>query len=65
VVRYLNDDKIADRENQTIFDYSYKIPQVYYPSVKFPDLSDFLYTFPVRVEQSDRPVCEIFVENFP
>ena len=65
VVRYLDDDKVADRENQTIFDYSYKIPQVYYPSVKFPDLSDFLYTFPVRVEQSDRPVCEIYVEKFP
>ena len=65
VVWYLDDDKIADRENQTTFDYFYKIPQVYYPSVKFPDLSNFLYTFPVRVEQSEYPICEINIEKFP
>ena len=54
-----------DRTNQVNFDYSYKIPQVYYVTYKFPWLSDeILYRFPVRVEQSDRPVCGIEVERF-
>jgi hypothetical protein len=39
------------------FNYSYLIPRVYYPRFTFPELSDFVYTFPIRVEQSDRPVC--------
>ena len=54
-----------DRINQVSFDYSYKIPQVYYVTYKFPGLSDdTFYRFPVRVEQSDRPVCGIEVERF-
>lgn len=65
VIRDLDGDKQTDRENQVAFDYVYKIPQVYHPSVKFTDLWDFVYTFPVRVEQSDRPVCSINVERFP
>ena len=55
-----------DRENQTTFDYSYKIPKVYYVTYKFPWLSDDTwYRFPVRVLQSDLPVCEINVSRFP
>ena len=57
-------DLQIDRTNQTKFDYSYSIPQVYYPSFKFPDLHDFVYSFPVRVTPSDIPVCQIKVENF-
>lgn len=57
----LDGDREIDRDNQVAFDYVYKVPQVYRPSVKFPDLWDFVYTFPVRVEQSDRPVCWINV----
>ena len=67
-------DKKTDRENQVTFNYSYKRPQVYYPSVKFLDLAakyplvtsefGFIYTFPVRVEQSDNPVCEVIVTDF-
>ena len=54
-----------DRINQVTFDYSYKVPQVYYITYKFPGLSDeTLYRFPVRVEQSDRPVCGIEVDRF-
>ena len=65
VIWDLDWDKNTDRTNQVSFDYLYKSPQVYYPSVKFSDLWDFVYTFPVRVEQSDRPVCWINVERFP
>ena len=55
----------SDRVDQVKFDYSYKVPKVYYVTYKFPWLSDdTLYRFPVRVEQSDRPVCGIEVERF-
>ena len=66
VERDMDGDFISDRINQTSFDYSYKIPQVYYVTYKFPWLSDDTwYRFPVRVEQSDRPVCGINVSRFP
>ena len=64
VIWDLNEDLKTDRTNQVNFDYYYRIPQVYYPSYKFPDLSDFIYSFPVRVEQSDRPVCYITLEKY-
>lgn len=65
VMRDLDRDNYTDRENQVSFDYKYLVPQVYYPAVKFSDLSDFIYVFPVRVEQSDVPVCDIKLENLP
>ena len=46
-----------NRINMVNFNYSYLIPRVYYPRFTFPELSDFVYAFPIRVEQSDRPVC--------
>jgi hypothetical protein len=55
----MNEDLYTDRTDQVNFYFSYYVPKVYYPSYKFPDLGDFIYTFPVRVEQSDRPVCKI------
>jgi hypothetical protein len=42
------------------------VPQVYYIGYKFPEIYDDLwYRFPVRVEQSDVPVCEVNLEKFP
>ena len=62
----MDGDFTTDRVNQTSFDYSYKIPKVYYVTYKIPWLSnDIWYRFPVRVEQSDRPICGINVANFP
>ena len=56
----------VDRIGQVNFDYSYKLPKVYYVTFKFPDIADDVwYSFPVRVEQSDRPICEINVKRFP
>ena len=54
-----------DIENLSSFDVYYNKPQVYHPKIKFPDLSDFIYTFPVRVEPSKNPVCEIVLQRFP
>jgi hypothetical protein len=36
VLRDMDGDDAHDRENMTRFDYIYKIPRVYYPTVKFP-----------------------------
>lgn len=52
-------DETYDREDRVSFDYTYKVPKIFYPTFKFPDLSDFVYTFPIRVEQSDVPLCDI------
>ena len=64
IIADLDGDRQTDRENQIMFDYSYKIPQVYHAYFKFPDVGDFIYTFPVRVIPSDLPVCWINVVNF-
>lgn len=65
-VRYLNDDAIIDMTDKVSFDYTYLVPQVYYPAVSFPDLNkDLYYVFPIRTEQSDVPVCDIKLENLP
>lgn len=62
----MDGDFTSDRINQVNFDYSYKMPQVYYVTYKFPEVKDDLwYRFPVRVEQSDKPVCGVEVERFP
>ena len=62
----MDGDFVSDRINQSNFDYSYKMPQVYYVTYKFPEIKDNVrYRFPVRVEQSDVPVCEVNVEKFP
>ena len=66
VERDMDWDFVSDRINQVNFDYSYKVPQVYYVTYKFPEIRDNVwYRFPVRVEQSDVPVCEVNVEKFP
>ena len=59
----LDGDWEIDRENQVKFDYSFKVPQVYHSYFKFPDVSDFIYSFPVRVIPSDLPVCGVKVEK--
>lgn len=64
VIWDMDEDYDTDRTDQVNFNYSYLVPKVYYPSYKFPDLSDFIYTFPVRVEQSDRPVCYIKLSKY-
>jgi hypothetical protein len=64
VIWDMDGDDMYERENMVKFDYTYKLPKVYYPTVKFPDISDFVYTFPLRVEQSDVPICEVLLLNF-
>ena len=62
----MDGDFVGDRTDIANFDYSYKLPKVYYVTYKFPEIYDNLwYRFPVRVEQSDKPVCWLEVERFP
>ena len=62
----MDGDYLSDRINQVNFDYSYRMPQVYYITYKFPEIYDDLwYRFPVRVEQSDKPVCWVEAERYP
>lgn len=58
-------DWVNERENQVSFDYNYRVPRVYYPRITFDDLWEFVYSFPVRVEQSEIPVCRVELENIP
>jgi hypothetical protein len=65
VVWDMDGDDVNDRDNMVRFDYTYKLPQLYYPTVKFPDIDEnFVYRFPLRVEPSDVPICEILLLNF-
>ncbi len=55
----VNDDGTVDRENDTMFSYIYKKAQVYNVTFRIPALNNLAYTFPVRLEPSDVPICEI------
>ena len=55
----VNWDWSADKEDASFFTYVYKKAWLYSVTVRFPELNNALYTFPLRVEQSDVPVCEI------
>jgi hypothetical protein len=62
----MDGDFVSDRTNQAAFDYSYRMPQVYYITYKFSEIyEDLWYRFPVRVEQSDKPVCWVEAERYP
>ena len=54
-----NDDGVVDREWDAVLSYLYDIPKVYTVAVRFPELDEYIYSFPLRVEQSDVPVCRV------
>jgi len=56
-------DGKADKQNVAIAGYIFNQAKVYNVYVRFPGLNDHIYTFPVRVEQSDVPICNISVEK--
>lgn len=59
IIRDFDGDGNPDKQNQANATFVYKKAQLYNVTIRFPLLNDYLYTFPVRVEQSDVPVCEI------
>ena len=54
-------DGTQDKQNIVATTFVYNEAKLYNVYVRFPGLNNYIYTFPVRVEQSDVPVCEIMV----
>jgi hypothetical protein len=59
IVRDFDGDGIADKQNQATTTFVYKEAKLYNVTFRLPLLNNYIYTFPLRVEQSDVPVCEI------
>ena len=58
-----NWDGEVDREDNSSYTHVYNQARVYNVNIRFPWLNNALYTFPLRVEQSDVPVCEVVVQQ--
>lgn len=54
-----NDDLSRDKQDSSDFTYIYTWAKLYNINIRFPELNDYIYTFPMRIEQSDVPVCQI------
>lgn len=54
-------DGTPDKQNNVATTFVYNEAKLYNVYVRFPGLNNYIYTFPVRVEQSDVPVCEVIV----
>lgn len=52
-------DGKAEKQNVASATHIYNEAKVYNVFIRFPWLNDHIYTFPVRVEQSDVPICEV------
>jgi hypothetical protein len=59
VIWYVTDDGQINGQDIANFTYVYTGAKLYNIKVKFPKLNNFLYTFLLRIEQSDVPVCEV------
>lgn len=55
----LNWDGEYDRQNVSSLTNVYKEAKIHKINYRVPWLNDYAYTFPIRVEQSDVPVCEV------
>ena len=56
-------DGEADKQNITSTTFVYNEAKLYNVYIRFPELNDYIYAFPVRVEQSDVPVCEVLLKQ--
>ena len=61
IIRDFNGDGTPDKQNVVSTTYVYNEAKLNNIYIRFPTLNDYIYTFPVRVEQSDVPVCEVIV----
>ena len=61
IIRDFDGDGTQDKQNIVATTFVYNQAKLYNVYVRFPNLNDYIYTFPVRVEQSDVPVCEILL----
>lgn len=63
IIRDFDSDGQADKQNVIDTTFVYNQAQLYNVYVRFPELNNYIYTFPVRVEPSDVPVCQILVNK--
>jgi len=61
IIRDFNGDGTQDKQNIVATTFVYNEAKLYNVYIRFPNLNNYIYTFPIRVEQSDVPVCEIIV----
>ncbi len=52
----LDGDWIVDRQDETKVNYRYTVAGVYTATFRIPSIGDHLYSFPIRIEQSEVPV---------
>ncbi len=58
-----NGDGQQDKQNNVTTTFIYNEAKLHNVYIRFPNLNKYIYTFPIRVEQSDVPVCEILVKQ--
>lgn len=63
VVWDVDGDNQVDGENISDITWIYNEPRVYNVAVRFPGLNTFAYTFPLRIEQPDVPICILSVSQ--
>ena len=63
ILRDFDGDGQWDKQDQSTVTYVYKEAKVYMVNIRFPMLNSHIYTFPIRVEQSDVPVCEVDIQT--
>jgi hypothetical protein len=61
VIRDFDGDGQADKQDISTTTFVYNEAKLYNVYVRFPSLNNYIYTFPVRVEQSDVPVCQVIL----
>lgn len=58
-----NADWVYEKEWYTTYTYNYSTAWVFHVNIRFPGINNYIYTFPIRIEQSDVPVAEVLYTN--
>ncbi len=61
IIRDFDGDGTPDKQNNAATTFVYNEAKLYNIYVRFPNLNNYIYTFPIRVEQSDVPVCQVLI----
>ena len=61
VIWDFNGDGTPEKQNNVSTTFIYNEAKLYNVYIRFPTLNNYIYTFPLRVEQSDVPVCEVII----
>lgn len=59
ITRDADADWVTDKSNYVSYTHVYSKYGVYHVNVRLPGVNNYIYTFPIRIEQSDVPVAEI------